>query len=402
MRTDELLVYRLEKEDLLVKAQPLLEEGTDAAEGRKILYGICAKLLETAGESGFYGNLWHCYIADLLVNHENIYSREAEIRGEIEGTVNDAVLHDMEFFFSMFFCDFEALAERWQMPELRLITGFRPSSGESGVYNSRIRDRICALAQEMADCTDAAQMKDAVTQFYKEYGVGRFGLHKAFRVEHGEDGVQIVPIKRILHVYMDDLVGYESAKKKLIENTEAFLKGRPANNVLLFGEAGTGKSSCIKAISNEYYDRGLRIIEIYRHQFKDIHAFPAAVQALLAGDDGEIRLTEAQIAQIEAEADAKYRTWEWIYGHSPSAAFRKTKKFACGRVEAAFSLKSGCIDGLRFSGDFLGNLPADRIADALQGCRYTREAMGAALGKAPVEDCFDAMTSDELTSFLLN
>ena len=140
----------------------------------------------------------------------------------------------------------------------------------------------------------------------------------------------------------------------------------------------------------------------YLPQFKDIHAFQAALQALLAGHDGEIRLTEAQIARIEAEADAKYRTWEWIYGHSPAAAFRKTKKFACGRVEAAFSLKGGCIDGLRFSGDFLGNLPADRIADALQGCRYTREAIGAALGKAPVEDCFDAMTSDELTSFLLN
>ena len=140
----------------------------------------------------------------------------------------------------------------------------------------------------------------------------------------------------------------------------------------------------------------------YLPQFKDIYAFQEALQALLAGDDGEIRLTEAQIARIEAEADAKYRTWEWIYGHSPAAAFRKTKKFACGHVEAAFSLKGGCIDGLHFSGDFLGNLPADRIADALQGCRYTREAMGAALGKAHVEDCFDAMTSYELTSFLLN
>ena len=140
----------------------------------------------------------------------------------------------------------------------------------------------------------------------------------------------------------------------------------------------------------------------YLPQFKDIHAFQEALQALLAGDDGEIRLTETQIARIEAEADAKYRTWEWIYGHSPAAAFRKMKKFACGHVEAAFSLKGGCIDGLHFSGDFLGNLPADRIADALQGCRYTREAMGAALGKAHVEDCFDAMSSYELTSFLLN
>lgn len=140
----------------------------------------------------------------------------------------------------------------------------------------------------------------------------------------------------------------------------------------------------------------------YLPQFEDIQAFQAALQALLAGDDEEIRLTDAQIAQIEADAAAKYRTWKWIYGHSPVAAFRVGKKFACGRVEAAFSLKAGCIDGLRFSGDFLGNLPPDRIADALQGCRYTREDLLDTLRNQPVGDCFDSLTPDELTSFLLN
>lgn len=140
----------------------------------------------------------------------------------------------------------------------------------------------------------------------------------------------------------------------------------------------------------------------YLPQFEDIQAFQAALQALLAGDDEEIRLTDAQIAQIEADAAAKFRTWAWIYGHSPVAAFRVGKKFACGRVEAAFSLKAGCIDGLRFSGDFLGNLPPDRIADALQGCRYTREDLLDTLRNQPVGDCFDSLTPDELTSFLLN
>ena len=140
----------------------------------------------------------------------------------------------------------------------------------------------------------------------------------------------------------------------------------------------------------------------YLPQFEDIHAFQAALQALLAGDDGEIRLTEAQIAQIEADATAKYRTWEWVYGHSPVAAFRVGRKFACGRVEASFSLKAGCIDGLRFSGDFLGNIPADRIAEALQGCRFTHEAIEAVLCKEPVENCFDRLSPKELTDLLLD
>ena len=143
-------------------------------------------------------------------------------------------------------------------------------------------------------------------------------------------------------------------------------------------------------------------LKAYLPQFEDIHAFQAALQALLAGRDEEIRLTEAQLAQIEADAASKYRTWEWVYGHSPVAAFRVGKKFPCGRIEAAFSLKAGCIDGLRFSGDFLGNLPADRIASALQGCRYTRDALWAVLSKEPVENCFDRLSAEELTGLLLD
>ena len=80
--------------------------------------------------------------------------------------------------------------------------------------------------------------------------------------------VLIDPIINVEHVYFKDIVGYELQKQKLIENTEAFVEGREANNVLLFGDAGTGKSSSVKAVLNEYYSRGLRIIEVYKHQFK--------------------------------------------------------------------------------------------------------------------------------------
>ena len=114
-------------------------------------------------------------------------------------------------------------------------------------------------------------MKDTLTQFYKEYGVGKLGLHKSFRVERDENGVHINPILNIAHVKLDDLVGYEIPKKKLTDNTDAFVAGKKANNCLLYGDAGTGKSSCIKAIANQYYDQGLRIIEIYKHQFKDLN-----------------------------------------------------------------------------------------------------------------------------------
>ena len=71
-------------------------------------------------------------------------------------------------------------------------------------------------------------------------------------------------------MHLDDLVGYERQKKKLVDNTLSFVNGQAANNCLLFGDAGTGKSSSIKAIMNEFYSKGLRLIEVYKHQFKDL------------------------------------------------------------------------------------------------------------------------------------
>ena len=139
----------------------------------------------------------------------------------------------------------------------------------------------------------------------------------------------------------------------------------------------------------------------YLPQFPDIQAFKNALQELLAGDDEEIRLSDEQLAQIEADAAAKFRTWEWNCGHSPAASFQVRRKVACGTVEAAFSLKNGRIDGLRFSGDFLGNLPPDEIEKTLLDCRYTREDILNALKDVNVGACFDALSPEELTDLLL-
>lgn len=128
------------------------------------------------------------------------------------------------------------------------------------------------LAKELERAADTEAFQGYVTDFYREFGVGRFGLNKAFRIE--ESGPEeawlprIEPITRIDHVYLKDLVGYDLQKQKLIANTEAFIAGKEANNVLLYGDAGTGKSSSIKAVLNEYYDKGLRMIEVYKHQFR--------------------------------------------------------------------------------------------------------------------------------------
>ncbi len=127
------------------------------------------------------------------------------------------------------------------------------------------------MAKELALASDGQEFFRMVTDFYQRYGVGKFGLNKAFRVVHdAQDKMELEPITHTSDVTLSHLVGYEFQKKQLIDNTEAFVAGRKANNCLLFGDSGTGKSTCIKAILNQYYDRGLRLIEIYKHQFRDL------------------------------------------------------------------------------------------------------------------------------------
>ncbi len=276
MREQELIVYReFEDGQLLYDMTWLMEHYQDEYYNQDdmvaLLYECIHKLLELAGNYGFHGNLWHCYLANLLVNNENSYSKACEIRGAVPGTINQAALHDIRIFKEFYDYDFGPMAKHLGVAEFELIRDYETNQQESKVYNTRICARICELAERFNGDDTAEQMKDTLTQFYKEYGVGKFGLHKSFRIVHDEEGVRIEPILNIAHVKLADLVGYEIAKKKLVDNTEAFVSGRKANNCLLYGDAGTGKSSSIKGIVNEYYDRGLRIIEVYKHQFQDLN-----------------------------------------------------------------------------------------------------------------------------------
>ena len=282
MREQELLLYRnLEDGEILhsmVEIMGHYEEKEKREEYRDKLFECIHGLLELSGSHGFHGNLWHCYLANLLVNNENPYSRSCEIRGAIEGSINQAALHDIAIFKEFYDFDFELLAKTLDVPEIGIILDYETGGQESKVYNKRICSRICELARHFCENNTPEEMKDTLTAFYKEYGVGKFGLHKSFRIVHDEDGVHVNPILNIAHVHLEDLVGYEIPKKKLIDNTEAFVSGKKANNCLLFGDAGTGKSTCIKAIANAYYDRGLRIIEVYKHQFQDLNDVIAQIK----------------------------------------------------------------------------------------------------------------------------
>ena len=283
MRTNQLMLYKnMEHGELLQDMTFLMENCENEYYNKEDMVGLLFEcmneLLEMTASHGFEGNLWQNYLTFLLANHENAYSTACEVVGQVDGSINQIALHDLEIIRELFAYDLHILEKALDVEFVSMITDYENVKGHGKVFNKRIRDSICELSCELASCEKAEAFKNTLTAFYKNFGVGKFGLHKAFRVEHGENGVEIVPINKIAHVHLDDLVGYEIAKKKLVENTEAFVEGRRANNCLLFGDAGTGKSSSIKAILNQYYDQGLRMIEIYKHQFQDLNDVIAQIK----------------------------------------------------------------------------------------------------------------------------
>lgn len=135
--------------------------------------------------------------------------------GEVQGTINHAVLHDMAIFKEWYDYDFREMMDRLDVWEFELVLDYDSCERESKVYNRRICKRICNLAKRFQQDRSAEEMKATLTEFYREYGVGKFGLHKAFRIVRGEQGADIVPILNMAHVHLDDLVGYEIPKRKL-------------------------------------------------------------------------------------------------------------------------------------------------------------------------------------------
>ena len=258
-KIDDLILYRdLKFEDTIRMFCALDKNSNNVSK-------TISKMIEVAGEYGLHGNLWANILALALAYNENVYSKATEIVGETSGSINTFVIND-----------FRILRELVQfVPNingdlLKEIYHYEGNGRDSKLVNTRVRDRILRLSKQLTEANSDNEFKDIINEFYKEYGVGKFGLNKAFRIEEGTDlkTANIIPITRVEHVYLNDIIGYDLQKKKLTDNTESFINGKPANNCLLYGDAGTGKSSSVKAIVNEYYDRGLRIIEIYKHQFR--------------------------------------------------------------------------------------------------------------------------------------
>lgn len=141
----------------------------------------------------------------------------------------------------------------------------------------------------------------------------------------------------------------------------------------------------------------------YLPQFSSVLEMQAALERMLSRDyaDAQVFLTEEEEAGIREICRTKFSTWEWNYGLSPKAGFRHTSKLPCGTVEVCCSVVRGRIRGLSFGGDFIGSLPAEGLAAALDGCRFDRASILEALRGLGVGRYFDNTSPDQLADLFL-
>ena len=295
--TSKLIIYRgIGEESILHCLAEICRRFDEGDYDREALtgeiYEQVHRLLDLATKYGFNKNLWHNYLAYLIATTETPFTLVSEKVGANQGSVNAFALNDFRIFRELFNYDFGPIESALGINCFSILENYTAVGKPERVFNRSVSEKVQELSSRIesvesgvsGENSDGAQspeqkMYDIITGFYKEYGVGKFGLNKAFRVnDENKEKEFLIPITATSDVQLEDLVGYELQKQKLIANTEAFVQGRMANNVLLYGDAGTGKSTSIKAILNRYYSQGLRMIEVYKHQFKDLQRIISEVK----------------------------------------------------------------------------------------------------------------------------
>jgi predicted AAA+ superfamily ATPase len=214
---------------------------------------------------------WRSHLVGRLLDDENAFSLAAE-RGEASPALVEQTSRDLRTLRRLF--DLEA------EPLLNVVEDAVP--GLEGVWvpwtdpeRGDTSSPRHVLARKLEATEDWGRCAGLLADHFSRHGAGSFGRHRAFR--WGEDGLRAVdepdPVR------LADLVGYERVREPLLTNTERFLAGLPAHHALLYGMPGTGKSTTVKAVMNEYTDRGLRLVEVAK---EDLGALPRVLQSLRA------------------------------------------------------------------------------------------------------------------------
>ena len=233
----------------------LFFNGLDKLSDMTDLPALTRRLVSFASEFALEGNIWQQWLSYMIMTDENAFSLACERRKVTEeATLLKLAEPDLYKFMDLM-----------KMDPVPGLSDYKAPYKDS-VMTAQGK-RIAELSEKLASAADISEFCSLVTGAYAVHGAGMYGLYRAFRLNSTPSGkAEILPVIETSDVSFDELVGYDEHKRVLKENTEAFLRGEQANNVLLYGDSGTGKSTSIHALMHDYCDLGLRLIEIGKNE----------------------------------------------------------------------------------------------------------------------------------------
>ena len=270
---ERLIFYRNIPSDPLIKMvtelRDLANQEPDPARRDRIFYQISAELVQKAEVYHWQSDLWKHYITLLLAQAENTFSRtSAWSQGKkLDQSLIKLTCHDFIWIKEMWDFDFRSLGDWVPGEVVAALKDFNCAYYDPKQNQLRVfAERISRLCQGLDQAGHPEEMMAFLTDYYRQAGYGKVGMYSSFRWE----GDELKGIPYPDPVTLGDLIGYAYQKEIILQNTEAFIRGKKANNLLLYGERGTGKSSTIKALVNEYGARGLRLVEVAKNQFASL------------------------------------------------------------------------------------------------------------------------------------
>lgn len=259
---NKLLLYRGIAKDKIVKLAMLLMKEKNDAEAFKgdnnWGYELLSELFFSSEKRKIKGNAWKGYILDLVISDENPFSLMCERKKgySSNNSIYKAAVHDFGVIKRLYKLDIYNLTSISEDIDIYI---------EGSEENEITCEQRGILEYSLEQEDDLNKLTSKFAAYYGQFGCGIFSKYSAFRFEKGTG---LTGIENLEDITFDDLIGVEIQKKALVNNTEAFLSHSPSNNVLLYGDRGTGKSSSVKALLNTYKKQGLRIIEITRHNIE--------------------------------------------------------------------------------------------------------------------------------------
>ena len=266
----------------LIVCRNLLDE--KIFDGAADKFEIASLLVERAERLGLSGNLYRAYLIYLLAHEPNLISTTLETNGgKIGESLREIFIHDVEILLPIL------RGELWS--DLKILNLYKPT-----VKNSD--EAFNELMRHLENLFDANEIAAAFIEHWRRFGYGDIATYRAFRWDK-----ELVGVRHFETIRLEDLIGYVHQKELLKGNTTAFIEGKPANNVLLVGARGTGKSSGVKALVNEYYQQGLRLVQITKPQLKSL---PDLMETLRKFLSKRFIIFLDDLSFEESEAEYKY------------------------------------------------------------------------------------------------